>query len=55
MMLFLPIRKIVSLTSPLGFLFESTLHLSFPYLLSGFKGLILPIDLNALSLPTAQR
>jgi hypothetical protein len=31
-MLFLPPRKIVSLTSPLDFLFESTLHLSFPSL-----------------------
>jgi hypothetical protein len=32
MMLFLPPRKIKSLTSPLDFLFESTLHLSFPSL-----------------------
>jgi hypothetical protein len=32
MMLFLPPRKIVFLTSPLYFLFESTLHLSFPSL-----------------------
>jgi hypothetical protein len=42
MMLFLPPSESkVSLTSPLNFLFESTLHLSFPSLsLSGFKGLI---------------
>jgi hypothetical protein len=29
----------VSLTSPLDFLFEPTLHLSFPYISLGFKGL----------------
>jgi hypothetical protein len=37
MMLFLPPRKIKSLTSPFDFLFESTLHLSFPYLSLDFK------------------
>jgi hypothetical protein len=42
MMLFLPPQKIVSLTSPLDLLLESTLHLSFPSLslsLFGFRGL----------------
>jgi hypothetical protein len=39
MRLFLPPRKIVSLTSPVVFLFESTLHISFPSLSLGSKGL----------------
>jgi hypothetical protein len=39
MMLFLPPRKIKSFTSPLDFLFEPTLHLTFPSLSVGFKGL----------------
>jgi hypothetical protein len=53
MMLFLSPQKIVSLTSPLDFLFECTLHLSFPSLSLSlslcFRGLICCETRNAAS------